>query len=734
MGMTMPVDVERIDGTPRTIRELFTARKYGLDYYQREYDWSEANVTELLDDLSVRFLDEWDTDDSRRDVARYRPYFLGPIVTSNRGGTLYLVDGQQRLTTLTLLLVYLDHLQADRAGAEPLSPLVYSSKYGSHTFNLMDDEGERAPCMRAILEDTDFDLTGVSDSVRHIWQRYQDIERLFPEELKGNALLHFIDWLLERVALVEIAASDQDMALEIFETMNDRGLRLSAIDMLKGYLLSNIREPASIAAANRLWRGRVSELSAADRNAETDFIKNWLRSKFADSIRDRKKDAVPGDFDLIGTSPNKWLRDKRDIVGLRKPGDFASLVNRDFDRLSRRYLELLRASQHLTPGFEHVYYNAMTGFTLQFLLMLAAVTPVDDDDTFRAKVQMVAGFVDLYVARRMVNYRNFGYSTVAYTMFNIAKDIRDLDVDELADVLGEQVADLESFDGILTLGLSQRNGSHIKYLLARMTAFVDHECGTGLSFAEYMDRDRRNPFEIEHVWANHYERHLDEFDAEHEFDAKRNRLGGLLLLPKDFNASYNDATYPEKLPHYASQNLLAWSLHPLCYQHNPSFRRFAEQRELPFKSYPDAFTSEAISERQELYRRLCELIWDPARVGLRVPTDRASAEQAGKPHYGVSLKSLLDAGLLAPGTELIGSHSGHEYRAAVDSDGKIVTSDGSVFDTPSAAAMVVLSRSSWNGWAWWRAQTPDGLRLLSRLRQDLLERRQTRNPATPATP
>jgi len=721
---TVTVDVERIDGTPRTIRELFTGRKYGLDYYQREYDWSEANVSELLDDLSARFIDQWDAGDERSAVGGYRPYFLGPIVTTNRGGTLYLVDGQQRLTTLTLILVYLDHLQTDRPGAESLAPLVYSSKFGSHTFNLEDDDGERPPCMRAILDGHDFDLTGTSDSVRHIWQRYQDIERLFPEDLKNQKLLHFIDWLLERVVIVEIAASDQDMALEIFETMNDRGLRLSTIDMLKGYLLSNVRDRAGIAAANDLWRRRVSELSEADRNAETDFIKNWLRAKYADTIREPKKGAAPGDFDLIGTSPNKWVREKRDAIGLRRPSDFASFINRDFERLSRRYLQLLSASRRLTAGFEHVFYNATTGFTLQYPLLLAAVTPVDDDELFRRKVQMVAGFLDLFVARRMVNYRNFGYSTVVHRMFNLAKDIRDLDVEELADVLGARVAQLEeSFDGVLTLGLHQRNVSHIKYLLARISAYVDAACSTGYSFAHYMDREQRNPYEVEHIWANHYERHRAEFQVEHDFDLTRNQMGDLLLLPKDFNASYGAMAYAEKLPHYARQNLLASSLHPVCYERNPSFLRFVERTGLPFGSYPDAFTSDALHQRQKLYRGLCDLVWNPADLGLRVPDATPSPLTTHKPYYGVSLKALVDAGLVEQGAELVGTHSDVDYRATVNAAGQVVTADGTAYDSPSAAAMAVLSRDSWNGWGWWRVSTRDGPRLLSRFRQDLLELR-----------
>jgi uncharacterized protein with ParB-like and HNH nuclease domain len=51
---TPVIDVERIDGKPRTVRESFTSRKYSVDYYQREYAWTQSNVSELLEVLTWR--------------------------------------------------------------------------------------------------------------------------------------------------------------------------------------------------------------------------------------------------------------------------------------------------------------------------------------------------------------------------------------------------------------------------------------------------------------------------------------------------------------------------------------------------------------------------------------------------------------------------------------------------------------------------------------------------------
>ncbi len=63
--------------------------------------------------------------------------------------------------------------------------------------------------------------------------------------------------------------------------------------------------------------------------------------------------------------------------------------------------------------------------------------------------------------------------------------------------------------------------------------------------------------EVEHIFANDYDRHQEEFATQEEFSNIRNSIGGLLLLPKSFNASYNDSPYEVKVEQYYSQNILA---------------------------------------------------------------------------------------------------------------------------------------------------------------------------------
>ena len=206
-----------------------------IDYYQREFNWQEKQIRELIEDLSDRFLAEYQPGQPREKVNEYGHYFLGSIIISRKDDASFIVDGQQRLTCLTLLLIFLRNLERDLGLEEPeIDNLIYAQKFGKKSFNL--DVAERVPPMEALFEQQAFDPTDKQESVQNIIARYQDIEALFPNDLRDEALPYFIDWLIEKVYLVEITAFSDDDAYTIFETMNDRGLRLSATDMVKGYL------------------------------------------------------------------------------------------------------------------------------------------------------------------------------------------------------------------------------------------------------------------------------------------------------------------------------------------------------------------------------------------------------------------------------------------------------------------------------------------------------------------
>lgn len=604
--------MKKIDGQAKTVRELLSDVKYSVDYYQREYKWEEKHIRELIEDLTGSFLENYEPSHPREAVEHYGHYFLGSIILSRKDNLSFIVDGQQRLTTLTLLLIYLNNLQREKEKKVDIGKLIYSEKYDKKSFNLHVDE--REPCMDALFEQKPFDNIDLPESVQNILARYSDIEELFPNELHEQALPYFIDWLIDNVHLVEINAYKDQDAYTIFEAMNDRGLSLSPTDMLKGYLLANITDTAKRNEASKIWRDRVAALQTLGKEEETDGIKSWLRSQHATSIRERKGGAVPKDFDLIGTEFHRWVRDNEENLGLKTIPDFWRFIQQDFSFYSRLYHSLRKASETLMPGLEGVYFNAQNNFTLQYPVLLAPLGLKESESECLRKIRITSAYLDILLARRIWNWRAIDYSTMQYAMFLVLREIRGKSAMDLVAILSKRLdEDSETFAANDRFHLHGNNGRQIHRMLARMTDYVETSSGMASHYMEYIQRRGKNGYEVEHIWANHPERHEDEFSHPTDFQEYRNRIGGLLLLPKSFNASFGDLPYAEKREHYNSQNLLARTLHEKAYDHNPGFKRFLQESALPFKAHPE-FSKDDLDTRQKLYGKVAEEIWNPDRL------------------------------------------------------------------------------------------------------------------------
>ena len=342
--MTTPTDrPARSTARAAPIRELLAGRKYSIDYYQREYKWQQKQVAELIDDLAAKFLESHEEGNERSAVADYGHYFLGSIIVSDKDGQKFIIDGQQRLTTLTLLLIFLQHqLDGRRAEgpdrrahllAEVRQALVQPRHPGAHA------------CMEALYAGEEFADADAPESVANILARYADIEELFPEELpgRGAAVLRGLadrerapgrdHRLLRRRRLHDLRDHERPRA---FAHARGHAQGLPARQHHR-------RRPAH--AREPRLEGARQALAELGKDEDADGIKSWLRSQYAESIRERKRGAAPQDFDLIGTEFHRWVRDHEERLGLTASAEFARFIERDFAFYSRWYERLRRAAR-----------------------------------------------------------------------------------------------------------------------------------------------------------------------------------------------------------------------------------------------------------------------------------------------------------------------------------------------------------------------------------------------------
>jgi hypothetical protein len=238
IAMGMPVQLSPIEAHERTIGQIFSdAYTFEIPPYQRPYAWEKQQAQELLRDL----LDAMDNTATSGGV-----YFLGSIVlikTPNDPQSK-VVDGQQRLTTLTILLSILRDLTSNPESKLSRRTYVYQKANpdsgAEDRFRVLLRQRDRAFFQKHIqapgATDALPDPENLQGSLKHLVENAvhlrSELEGL--DEARRNALVAFI---IQRSYLVAVAVPTPDAARRIFTVLNARGLDLTATDILKADLL-----------------------------------------------------------------------------------------------------------------------------------------------------------------------------------------------------------------------------------------------------------------------------------------------------------------------------------------------------------------------------------------------------------------------------------------------------------------------------------------------------------------
>ena len=237
----------KIKATEQQLRNLFSDGSDGYLFnippYQRPYAWTTEETSELLDDLLHAMRERRKVDNE---------YFLGSIVIIQEGPDkpeAEVVDGQQRLTTLTILLCVLRELSDDMK--DDLDPLVRqrenkaTGRKGYFRLTLRERDKsffeERVLTPGRLESFLKEDSVNRTDSQQRIFENAKYLWRKLSKE-NDKTRDELVKFVCQYCCLVVVSAFDRNSAYRIFAVMNDRGLDLSPTDILKAEIIGALEE------------------------------------------------------------------------------------------------------------------------------------------------------------------------------------------------------------------------------------------------------------------------------------------------------------------------------------------------------------------------------------------------------------------------------------------------------------------------------------------------------------
>lgn len=599
----------KIENHKYTIQQAFRECFYIVPDYQREYVWTDKEVQQLLTDI-----------DEQVDADSKLEYFIGTVLVSPGEGKDHyeVIDGQQRLTTLFLLLSALKHVFVDEQQRKMLSDLISTSYVESSgdikTSLKLEPRYENASEIIAKIVELDAEPAAIRAGLQAAAiKSFGSLERLVGayrtiyQYLKDNydtpeKLKRYWGYLASNVVFIQIS-TEIGAALKIFETINERGLGLDSMDLLKNLLFTQVN-PDEFTKLKAEWK-KVTAPLEQEKEKPLRFLRYFLMANYA--IKNSRGDAVIREDEIYS-----WFVDKENAAVCdykNKPFEFVRKVTANVEH----YLNFARGLGN--DGKANVAMDnlkSLTGgaFSLHYVLLLAAAGfPKELFDYF---VTQLESFLFYYIfTKTPTKDLEKNFSPWADELRDISKTTNPLKQREalnsfISDHFKKSMVDKvqELSDALKRLTLVSMQQYRIRYLLARLSQYVDEAYGTHTPLGTYLK------LEIEHILPDTPTPELfakwgSENDGANYGDYKI-KLGNLTLLEKPINIVASNDFYDKKKVEYKKSNpYLTHSLVELIpVGKNSSITRINEK----LKAFSE-WDAASIDARHDLLIGLAKDIW-----------------------------------------------------------------------------------------------------------------------------
>lgn len=601
----------KINTKTYTIFDAFNQCFYIVPDYQREYVWTEKEVNQLLDDIN----DEIDETS--------KEYFIGTVLVSPTeiNNQFDVIDGQQRLTTLFLILVALKQLFENEQQGITISGLIstdYTTMEGDSvtTLKLEPRYENGKELIEKIVEVSSNPLitrnavnsSGISTygSLENILNAYDTIyEYLKTNYYEKDGLKKYWGYLANKVVFIQIS-TDISNALKIFETINERGIGLNPMDLLKNLLFTQVKEDEFKKLKDE-WKNIISPLEQHNKKP-LRFIRYYLMANY--KIKNDRNDSIVREDEIYD-----WFNNDRntELCNYKKePFKFVKKLKQNVDRYIKFSLG------YGNDGLNNIHMENLKmmcggAFSLHYILLLAASNlPKNIFDHF---VMQLESFLFYYIFTKTTTReleRNFSMWADELREIANINDIQDQITQYnnfLINRFSENVKakELELEDVFKRYTFHSMQQYRTRYLLAKLTQYVDMEY-KGIKkpgrISEY------TTLEIEHILPNtpgpELLNHFTLKNPDIDYNEYKVRLGNLTLLEKPINIVASNDFFTRKCAEYKkSKYYLTSSIAELTtVGKNSSINRVNLLLESCSK-----WDANSINERQNILANLAKKVW-----------------------------------------------------------------------------------------------------------------------------
>ena len=505
-----------LDGIGHTISD----NKLTVPLYQRSYAWEESHVNDLYDDLLTSIRNAEDE------------YFIGSIVISAGNERDEVVDGQQRLATISIFLAAIrdyfqsqddqarvDHIQSqylsstDRRSLEEVPNLRLNNNDNNYFYN------------RIILNPSEY-----IEATRASHDRLLSAFRLAKKKISAyistsnnptDSLLDLCEFIDEHLKVILVKVPNHANAFTIFETLNDRGLELAISDLLKNFLLGQADNRLSEVQEN--WTKMYSLLENTENE---DLVVTFLRQYWS-SIH-----GLTRERDL-------YKKIKGKITSKQRAIDFSS----NLEEAARVYVALIDTSNSLWSDYSDSAKNHMATLNLFRMtqmrpLLLSIISKFNPNEVEKSLKFLVS------VSVRFLIYGGLGGGALEQQFSERAKEVSSGEISntsQLKEKLSRVPTDTQFKEAFETAAVS-------KQYLARYYLMTLEKAKNGEENPELIPNADTSAVNLEHVLPKTPDNSWKIDQDTHRAYVKR--LGNLAIMSTKLNSEVGNSSFDSKKEFY----------------------------------------------------------------------------------------------------------------------------------------------------------------------------------------